>query len=324
MAALDTLIIGAGIAGLTAARFLRNQQRNFLVLDKGRGVGGRVATRRLGDARADHGAPCFRLDDASVVALWGDALRPLPMQKAPQNLDEAAWVCPEGINALAKALAQDLPLALNQTVKELRFEQGFWHCRTVEGSFHAARNLIVTSPLPQTSQFFEGGDSGIRERIRLLAEQVLYQGQWTLMLSLPIAMAKPNEFCAYEALNHPTIASLYHQGSKGRPHSENLWVVQATQEFSQQHLEADALRIGELLSRDLQALGWDMTAASIQAHRWRYARVTSPLKKDFVTFKDVPGLYLAGDFCLGSTVMAAGASGLAAAAYLAPVSTHSI
>lgn len=316
MTALDTLIIGAGIAGLTAARFLRNQQRNFLVIDKGRGVGGRVATRRLGDARADHGAPCFRLDDARVAALWSDALRSLPLHKAPQSLDEAAWICPEGTNALAKVLAQDLPLALNQTAKELRFENGLWHCRTVEGSVHAARNLLVTSPLPQSAQFFEGSDSGLRQRILSLAEQVVYQGQWTLMLSLSLTVARPKEFSAYQALKHPTIASLYHQGSKGRLHSENLWVVQATQEFSHQHLEADAQTVGELLSRDLQLLGWDMTGASIQAHRWRYARVASPLKKDFVKFEDVPGLYLAGDFCLGSTVMAAGASGLAAAAYL--------
>jgi predicted NAD/FAD-dependent oxidoreductase len=217
---------------------------------------------------------------------------------------------------LAKVLAQDLPLALNQTVKGLRFENGLWHCDTAEGSVYVARHILVTCPLPQSAQFFAGSDSGLMERILALAEQVVYQGQWTLILSLSMTAARPKEFSAYEALTHPTIASLYHQASKGHLHSENLWVVQATQEFSHQHLADDAQRVGELLSHDLQSLGWDLTGASIQAHRWRYARVASPLKREFVKFENIRGLYLAGDFCLGSTVMAAAASGLAAAADL--------
>ncbi|MFM8973121.1 MAG: NAD(P)-binding protein, partial [Actinomycetota bacterium] len=49
------VVIGAGMAGLTAARRLVSAC-DVLVLDKGRGVGGRMATRRIGDAVFDHGA----------------------------------------------------------------------------------------------------------------------------------------------------------------------------------------------------------------------------------------------------------------------------
>ena len=55
------IVIGAGMAGLTAATVLQNSaQWDVLVLDKGRGVGGRMATRRLGEGgKADHGAQYF-------------------------------------------------------------------------------------------------------------------------------------------------------------------------------------------------------------------------------------------------------------------------
>lgn len=47
---------GAGMAGLTAAAELQRAGCRGLVLDKGRGVGGRLASRRIGGASFDHGA----------------------------------------------------------------------------------------------------------------------------------------------------------------------------------------------------------------------------------------------------------------------------
>ena len=54
-----TIIIGAGMAGMAAARTLVNANLPVLVLDKGRGISGRMATRRWGDATFDHGAQYF-------------------------------------------------------------------------------------------------------------------------------------------------------------------------------------------------------------------------------------------------------------------------
>jgi hypothetical protein len=49
-------ILGAGIAGATAARRLADAGLKVRVFDKGRGVGGRMATRRIGAIQFDHGA----------------------------------------------------------------------------------------------------------------------------------------------------------------------------------------------------------------------------------------------------------------------------
>ena len=80
----DCLIVGAGIAGLVAARTLQNRGVRALVLDKGRGVGGRLATRNFEGGRFDYGAqfftarnPAFRglVEEwmaAGVVAPWSE------------------------------------------------------------------------------------------------------------------------------------------------------------------------------------------------------------------------------------------------------------
>ena len=65
---MTCLIIGAGMAGLTAANLLQNAGWAVTVVDKSRGVGGRMATRRLGASRFDHGAQFFTVRDAGFQA----------------------------------------------------------------------------------------------------------------------------------------------------------------------------------------------------------------------------------------------------------------
>lgn len=62
-AAFDCLIIGAGIAGLLGARVLADRGHRVCVLEKGRGFGGRMATRRRDGAVFDHGAQFFTARD---------------------------------------------------------------------------------------------------------------------------------------------------------------------------------------------------------------------------------------------------------------------
>ena len=72
---MQFLIVGAGIAGLSAARRLRElgvDPARVRVVDKARGVGGRMASRRIatpgGEARFDHGAQFFTTRSEAFAA----------------------------------------------------------------------------------------------------------------------------------------------------------------------------------------------------------------------------------------------------------------
>ena len=43
----DVVIIGAGISGITAGKFLSKNGFSVKILDKGKAIGGRLATRRI-------------------------------------------------------------------------------------------------------------------------------------------------------------------------------------------------------------------------------------------------------------------------------------
>ncbi len=308
MKPLECLIVGAGMAGLTAAQVLVSHSRSLLVLDKSRGVGGRMATRRLGDSRADHGALCFRKNDEELAFLWKDSIQTL-IRPAPAALDSEAWTSTLGMNALAKALAVDVPLELQQTVHELEYDGNAFCCRTKEGQTWTAKKVLMTSPLWQSAEYFKSTKPELYLKLQDLARQVNYASQWTLIIKL--APGVSIEGAAYQKDLHPDIGSVYDQGRKGLPHAEGVWVVQASRAFSIAQLEAEPSLVIAQIKTVLQSLGWNLNEAEVQAHRWRYAFVENPLNQKFVALAN--DLYLAGDFCRGSTVEAAALSGFAAA-----------
>ena len=53
------LVVGAGVCGTTAARELRAHGCLVSIVDKGRGAGGRLSTRRTDEGPFNHGAPSF-------------------------------------------------------------------------------------------------------------------------------------------------------------------------------------------------------------------------------------------------------------------------
>lgn len=69
-------IIGAGIAGLSCAEMLQAAGHAVRVFDKGRGAGGRMATRRVptpsGDVTFDHGAQYFTTRNPAFAAAVTD------------------------------------------------------------------------------------------------------------------------------------------------------------------------------------------------------------------------------------------------------------
>ncbi|MCU4186539.1 FAD-dependent oxidoreductase [Acidiferrimicrobium sp. IK] len=131
----DVIVVGAGIAGLTAARRLQDEGLSVIVLDKGRGVGGRLATRRVGGARVDHGAQFFtarsdrfraqvdRWLEAGVAREWCRGFRQ-PPDGHPRYVGAA------GMTALAKDLAGGVDVRVGTAVGGLTPISAGWAVAT--------------------------------------------------------------------------------------------------------------------------------------------------------------------------------------------------
>ncbi|MFK8025783.1 MAG: NAD(P)/FAD-dependent oxidoreductase [Ilumatobacter sp.] len=158
---MKVVIVGAGLAGLVAAEALGAAGVEVTVVDKGRSVGGRLATRRIGDARLDHGAQFFtvrspafqrRVDDwvdRGVARVWNHGF------DAEGGDGHPRYVGAAGMNSLAKDLAGSLPSSVVVETSTMAFtidpgESRGWDVRIDDGTSRPADAVILTSPLPQT------------------------------------------------------------------------------------------------------------------------------------------------------------------------------
>lgn len=165
-------IIGAGIAGLSSALTLQKLGHKIILIDKGRSVGGRMATRYFeedGTRRfIDTAAHYIDLTDESPTfnTLMGGLF---PEQKSTDRIKGT-----KGINSVASKMAKaldDVNILLSHKVTSIQYNatnRKFCFDATSQGSSikKTVDAIILTAPVPQSVDLllqFPGLVSSLRE-----------------------------------------------------------------------------------------------------------------------------------------------------------------
>lgn len=320
---MKIVVLGAGVAGLLAARRLSHDHQ-VVVIDKGRGVGGRLATRRIGQATFDHGTQFFTAKSpefAAVVDEWCalGAATPwhrhlLPEGGAAVDDGHVRYRGVGGMTAIAKHLAQGLDVRLMTTASAVTTAGPGWRVTLDQGGAIPADALVLTAPVPQTLALLDAGAVAIDAEQRAPLDAITYDRCLAVMAPLagPSAVAEPG--AARPACGHPVewIADNQRKGVSTTPGV----TLHASPNFSAEHWETPAAEVASLL---LAAVGLADQAVldTVQVHRWRYAKPTVGHPERCVRLAAHAPLILAGDAFGGPLVEGAALSGLAAARALA-------
>jgi renalase len=160
---MRVLVVGAGISGCICARRLSDFGYEVTVVEKGRGVGGRMSTRRMNGARIDHGAQFFTIRDDRLLGYlqeWrnGDSVAEW-YDHVPNRSDLADRSRFRGVLGMtdpAKHLLRNLKVEKNFFVEFIQWSGGAWTVKEKGTSGRSLKvdHLVLTLPVPQMLKLF--------------------------------------------------------------------------------------------------------------------------------------------------------------------------
>jgi hypothetical protein len=293
----DTIVVGAGIAGLSLARELVRRGQRPLLLERARGVGGRCATRRISDQPVDFGLPFLHGRDprfletlesvtaATPVPGWPARKvgRGLPCQPEAFDGRDRLLAYREGVTRFPKHLAAGLDIVLEARVVGLalaaagRTAPAGISVLLENGEALTAASVVLTIPAPRAADLaapLSLESEALRDALPLLSQ--------IRMLPCLTVVAGYNDGTPcppWDVLYPDTttmVHTVLHDSAKRGPGAPLFLVVQGRPGFSREHLGVPPEVWGrELLWEAGEFLGtWVERPARVQYHRWTFARCT--------------------------------------------------
>ncbi len=344
-------VIGAGIAGLTCARRLAEQNFSVTVFERAGAPGGRVATLRTEIGSFDHGAQYFTARDPVFVAeaeRWSAAgiVEPWPVlvqtltasrgtgdARAPSSSSTLRWVGAPGMSAIATHLSNGLDLRLDARIVALdevagaRGDAPRWSLRrreidagvtVTEGLFDA---VAIAIPAEAAAILL-----GVVPELARQAAGARIEPCWALLLGFtePVendAAADASDVGAHVAaymgeaafINSGRLAWIARESSKPERRMGERWTAHAQSAWSVEHFDDDPEDVKAKLLRAFQeATGTAEQPVYAAVHRWRHALVHTPLACDRL-WDERLRIGACGDWCRGHRVEDAWLSGVALA-----------
>lgn len=305
----DILIIGGGMAGLSAARAFVAAGAEVTVLDKGRGPGGRMAARRTEIARApvsfDHGAQYFTARDPAfreAVAMWEAAGVAARWPAAGAD----AWVGTPGMNACVKAMAAKLDVRWGVRAERLERSAAGWRVDTGDQTFTAS-TVLVAVPAEQAAVLL----ADAARDLAALAGSVESAPCWAVMAGFDAPL--PISGDTFRSDTAPVSWAARNSAKPGRSGVET-WVIHASPARSRELLDLPKDAVAPILLADFFAATGTAQAAPqhLDAHRWLYA-LPQALRGEGARFDPALRLGIAGDWLHSPRVEGAWLSGRALA-----------
>jgi predicted NAD/FAD-dependent oxidoreductase len=313
---------------LVAATRLQEAGIEVVVVEQAAQVGGRMIATQMpakkGPASVfDSGAQFFTVREplfAQMVDGWLAKSLVLEWSRGFATADGSYYAdghpryrgVPD-MGGVARQLARQLDLRLNQKVDAVRRDSDGWVVNLEDGQALPAGAVILTPPVPQSLALLANGNISLTNLERARLERINYEPCIALLIQLagPARLPKPGGMWS---LGEP-IAWLADNYRKGVSPVPGAITVHAGTDFSVNHWEADDSIAKRLL---LEAADpWlGETVLDSRVIRWRYSKPNWLHPDPFLSLSGDAPLIFAGDAFAGPRVEGAALSGLAAADFL--------
>lgn len=313
----DLICLGAGLSGVTLAKTVSSKAK-VLLIDKARGPGGRMSTRRINlgekEYRFDHGAQFLTarskdFQDLIAPYVHSGSVKPwhssIPHEGFESEKPSERFCGSSGMNQLVKDLASHLDKKFSWHCSEILFEDSVWILKSVTGETLRAKNLALTCPTPQARKLLEKLEISLKP-----LSKIEYTPCWAVLLasSFPFQLPPPHARWMNKDSGIDWVCDNQKKGISQHPSLS----IHLSEKKSIEMLEAEPEQVIEFAKSQCQKF-LPQSLLHESAHRWLYSRSKNVAFDPPFLFYDSPGpLVIAGDAFGGGRVEGAALSGLRA------------
>lgn len=319
----NTLIIGAGISGLMAGKILSQAGFPVTVVEKSRGVGGRMATRRINNGIFDHGAQFFTVREPQFQR-WADLWIKEGTARVwthhfsepgniPAGIGHPRYRGANGMTSLAKNISSGLPIHLQTRVISIFLDGEIWITRTDDGKQFISNQLILTAPVPQSLSLLKTGGISLPKSDLARLQAIQYHPCIAVLVLLdgPSGVPSPGGI----RFESGPIQWLADNKQKGISSETTAITIHASADFSRKNFDFNPELLAETLI--IAAKPWlGKNILDWQLHKWRYSQPMQVYPELFMKIPILPPLFFAGDAFGGPSVEGAALSGMAVGNHL--------
>ena len=254
----DVIIVGAGLAGSYLARKLHLRGQNTLIIEKSKGVGGRLSTKPVGSGLADYGCQYLSPKTEELSTLIQELETKKIIKKSNLFENKSSYIAPYGMNKIPQYLSLGIKTLLNQKVESLKRKRGEW--KIITDSFSLRSNaLILTMPINQVTELLKLNDAELKE-----LPTSKYKSFFTLTLQ---SENQINPQAVSSIKNAPWICNNL---LKGIENKKNIYTINLTAEFSESLFILKKSEKDKILNNLLLNIGFE-NYSHLRLHFWKYA-----------------------------------------------------
>jgi predicted NAD/FAD-dependent oxidoreductase len=304
------IVIGAGMAGLTAAARLVASSHDVTVVEKGRVPGGRLATADAAGAIGDEGAQFFTArTDAFSAAIESWRAEGLVFEWCRGFATDDGfprYAVRGGMARLAEHLAVGLDLRLDTMAFMVRRAPSGWRVTLADGESLAADALVLTCPVPQSASLLITAEVVVPDVLRAL--------EYDRTIAVTAALDGPPSVPAPGGVQQPddVLSFVADNNAKGISAIPGI-TVHAGAAWSLAHWEDERGALADQLIAAADRFVDGRAVLATRVRRWRFATPRAPWPEPFLVIDERPFVVLAGDAFAGPRVEGAFTSGAAAA-----------
>ena len=304
----DTIaVVGGGISGLLLARTLRERGAKVMILEKSRGLGGRLATKRVGEVVFDQGAQYFTAKTprfAALVEAWhGHGVAGVwPESSSHRSIGKPS------MNALGKFLAEGLDVKREAKVLSVRRVDKMWEVEIENQPTLRVGQLALTAPVPQSLAVLKAGNVELPAEVAAGLAALRYHPCLALLVTLGGASLVPSEGMVF---SDGPVRWIADNVKKGISPGAAAVTVHLSPAFAAEHYAKSELELFPMIEPVIAAwLG--APVVNVALHRWKFSEPIMVYPEPCLWLENL-GLGFAGDAFGGARVEGAALSGWALA-----------